>query len=311
MTLISIVGPTGSGKTDFAVRLACELGRRGSEIGPAPIISTDSRQVYRGMAIGTAQPTTEQQRAVTHYFIADRDPNERFTCADFEREAMLRLKNLFTRHEYVVAVGGSGLYIDALCNGLDTLPDIDPEIRNELARKLLNEGLKPLLEELRRLDPVYYGSVDRHNPPRVLRALEVCRQTGVPFSSLRTGNSVSTKTKVSRPFDIIKIGIDLPRNELYARIDRRVDEMMTSGLEAEARILYPMRHLPALQTVGYRELNGYFNGEYSLERAVELIKRNSRRYAKRQLTWFRRDDEIRWFHPIDLAGAIEYITRKS
>ncbi len=291
-TLTVIVGPTGSGKSDLAVKLATELG--------APILSTDSRQVYRGMAIGTAQPTAEQLAAVPHYFIADREPTERFTCADFEREALALLDELFRTHPHVVAVGGSGLYIDALCGGLDPMPDLDETLREELIARLANEGLAPLLEQLRQLDPVYYERVDRRNQARVVRALEVCLATGRPFSEQRTG------TKTVRPFGIEKIGIDMPRPELYARIDARVDAMMAAGLEAEARALHPLRHLPALQTVGYSELFDHFDGFYtdaegrplssdkSLARAVELIKRNSRRYAKRQLTWFRRDPSIRW-----------------
>jgi tRNA dimethylallyltransferase len=290
--LTVIVGPTASGKSAAAVRLAVQLS--------APIISTDSRQVYRGMAIGTAQPTPEELAAVRHYFIADREPTERFTCADFEREALALLAELFKTHSDVVAVGGSGLYVNALCGGLDPLPDIDPALRAELTAMREREGLTPLLEMLRERDPAYYEQVDRCNPARVQRALEVCLQTGRPYSELRTGRSTP------RPFEIVKIGIDLPRPELYRRIDARVDEMMAAGLEAEARALYPLKHLPALQTVGYSELFDHFDGLYtdsdgeplspeqSLARAVELIKRNSRRYAKRQLTWFRRDPTIQW-----------------
>ncbi len=293
--LTVIVGPTGSGKSDMAVEIAQSLG--------APIISTDSRQVYRGMAIGTAQPTAEQLRAVPHYFIADREPTERFTCADFEREALALLEKLFKTHQHVVAVGGSGLYVDALCEGLDPLPDVDPALREELSRRLADEGLEPLTEQLKGLDPIYYITVDRRNPARVVRALEVCLQTGRPFSELRTG------ARATRPFEIRKIGIDLPRPELYARIDARVDAMMAAGLESEARSLHHLRHLPALQTVGYSELFDHFDGLYtgadgqplppreSLARAVELIKRNSRRYAKRQMTWFRRDPSIVWSNP--------------
>ncbi len=290
--LVVIVGPTGSGKSEAAVRMAARLG--------APIISTDSRQVYRGMRIGTAQPTEEQLRAVPHYFIADREPSERFTCADFEREALELLDELFKKHSRVIAVGGSGLYVDALCGGLDPLPDIDPSLRSELSERVARKGLDSLVEELRRRDPAYYEVVDRQNRARVQRALEVCLQTGRPFSELRTG------AKAARPFEIVKLGIDLPRPELYARIDARVDAMMAEGLEAEARALYPLKDLPALRTVGYSELFDHFDGLYldasgrplspeaSLARAVELIKRNSRRYAKRQMTWFRRDPEIQW-----------------
>jgi tRNA dimethylallyltransferase len=246
------------------------------------------------MRIGTAQPTEEQLQAVPHYFIADREPTERFTCADFEREALALLDELFKTHRDVIAVGGSGLYIDALCGGVDPLPDVDPVLRKELNDRLSREGLEPLVELLREKDPAFWEMVDRQNPARVLRALEVCIQTGRPFSELRTG------VKAVRPFEIRKTGIDMPRPELYRRIDARVDAMMAAGLEEEALGLYPLRDLPALQTVGYRELFDHFDGLYtdsdgrpltpekSLARAVELIKRNSRRYAKRQMTWFRR-----------------------
>jgi tRNA dimethylallyltransferase len=304
-----IVGPTGSGKSDFAVRLAQRIG--------APVISTDSRQVYRGMSIGTAQPTEEQINAVPHHFIADRPPTERFTCGDFEREALAKLNELFKTHTHVVAVGGSGLYIDALCDGLDPMPDLDPALRKTLTDRLERDGLAPLLDELRTLDPVHYEVVDRANPARVIRALEVCLATGRPFSEQRTGASLrksaqertgsaqNSGAQTQRPFDIVKIGIDLPRAELYARIDSRVDAMMAAGLEQEARALHPLKHLPALQTVGYSELFAYFDGEYDLARAVELIKRNSRRYAKRQMTWFRRDESIRWLTPDELKNPPE------
>lgn len=292
-TLIVIAGPTGSGKTDLAVELALHFG--------APVISSDSRQVYRGMAIGSAQPSAEQLAAVPHYFIADRDVTDRFTCADFEREALSLLQRLFTTYRRVVMVGGSGLYAEALCNGLDEMPDVDPELRETLNKRLLSEGLEVLLEELLALDPDYYGKVDRQNSARVLRALEVCLLTGKPYSSLRTG------TPAVRPFRVIKIGVDMDRTELYKRIELRVDAMMDAGLESEARQLYPYRHLPSLQTVGYRELFGYFDGEYTLEHAVWLIKRNSRRYAKRQSTWFSHDTRMGWFHPSDVEKIISHI----
>ena len=293
-TLILITGPTGSGKTDLSIALARRFG--------APVLSADSRQVYRGMKIGSAQPSGLQLAAVPHYFIADRDVTERFTCADFEREALELLDRLFMEHKYVMAVGGSGLYIDALCNGFDVLPDVDVELRKELTEKLSREGLEALVEQLRELDLEYCETVDRQNPARVMRALEVCLQTGKPFSSLRTGS------KTERPFRIIKIGVTMDRAELYGRIDRRVDMMMDGGLEDEARALYPFRALPSLQTVGYRELFACFDGEYGPDHAVELIKRNSRRYAKRQLTWFNRDPDIRWFHPSETDAITAYIT---
>jgi tRNA dimethylallyltransferase len=255
------------------------------------------------MAIGTAQPTVEQLAAVPHHFIADREPTDRFTCADFEREALARLELLFRDHTTVVAVGGSGLYIDALCGGLDPMPDVDPVLRKELMDRLSVDGLAPLLELLREKDPAFYDTVDRANPARVVRALEVCLATGRPFSEQRSGSSLRRAAQSSRPFEIVKVGIDLPRAELYARIDARVDAMMAAGLEAEARALHPLKFLPALQTVGYSEMFAYFDGEYDLARAVELIKRNSRRYAKRQMTWFRRDPSIRWTDGSNLSEA--------
>ena len=291
--LLVIVGPTGSGKTDLSIRLARHYG--------APILSTDSRQVYRGMPIGTAQPDSDQLQAVEHHFIASHDVKDYLSCGEYAVQALSCLDRLFADHDWVVAVGGSGLYVKALCEGLDDLPAADPALRAELTRRLAAEGVDALAAELRRLDPQYYEEVDRRNPARVVRALEVCLQTGRPYSEQRSG------TRRLRPFGIVKIGIDLPREELYARIDRRVDQMVADGLEAEARALYPYRMLNALQTVGYREFFDYFEGRTSYVEAVELIKRNSRRYAKRQLTWFRRDKEIRWFGPTEDAAMIAYI----
>ena len=256
--LVVVVGPTGSGKTDLAIALAQHYG--------APIVSTDSRQFYRGMPIGTAQPTAQQLRAAEHHFIASHDITQELSCGAYEVEALALLDRLFEQHRTVIAVGGSGLYIKALCEGMDELPQ-----------------------------------VDRSNPARVVRALEVCLQTGRPFSELRLGR------RRERPFDIVKIGIEVPREELYERINRRVDAMMAEGLEAEARALYPYRHLNALRTVGYRELFDFFEGRCSRDEAVEAIKRNTRRYAKRQMTWFRRDGEIRWFRRDDLEAMFRHV----
>ncbi len=291
--LLVIVGPTGCGKTDLSIRLSRQYG--------APILSTDSRQVYRGMPIGTAQPTAEQLREAEHHFIASHDLTDELNCGEYEVQALALLEKLFAAHDYVVAVGGSGLYVRALCEGMDDLPRANEALRAELAQRLAAEGVAALAEQLRALDPVYHAEVDRSNPARVLRALEVCLETGRPYSEQRTG------TRRSRPFEIVKIGIDMPRDVLYERINRRVDQMLAEGLEAEARALYPYRALNALQTVGYRELFDFFDGRTTRDEAVELIKRNSRRYAKRQLTWFRRDSEIRWFAPDDFQAITDYI----
>ena len=292
-TLIVIGGPTGSGKSALAVEIAKHFG--------APIISTDSRQVYRDMAIGTAQPTKEELEAVPHYFIADREVEDDFNCGRYEVEALALLDRLFAENKYVVAVGGSGLYIQALCSGMDALPEADEKIRAGLKQRLEQEGLDSLVEELQRLDPAYAEVVDRCNPARVMRALEVCISTGRPYSEQRSG------TITERPFNIIKIATDMPRDILYERINRRVDIMVEEGLVEEVRNLYPKRELNALQTVGYRELFDYFDGKCSLNEAIELIKRNSRRYAKRQMTWFRRDEEFKWFAPSDIESIIKYI----
>ena len=292
-TLIVVVGATGSGKTDLSLRLATHFA--------APILSTDSRQVYRGIPIGTAQPTAEQLATAEHHFIASHELTDNFSCGEYEVQALARLEELFQKHDHVVAVGGSGLYIQALCEGMDDLPHADEELRKSLTDRLKSEGIESLAEELKRLDPEYYEQVDRQNPSRVLRAVEVCLQTGKPYSSLRTGE------KRKRDFRIVKVGIDWERETLYDRINRRVDMMIDEGLEAEARAVYHLRHLNSLQTVGYREMFDYFDGTISRDEAIELIKRNSRRYAKRQMTWFRRDEEIRWFSPTEFDSMIDFL----
>ena len=291
--LIVIVGATGSGKTDLSLTLAAHYH--------APIISTDSRQFYRGIPIGTAQPTAEEQERVEHHFINCFDIEQEFNCGTYERAALERLEELFERHSTVVAVGGSGLYVKALCEGIDELPDADKTLRETLMQQLKEEGLESLLAELRKSDPEYYEMVDRRNPSRVLRAVEVCRATGLPYSSLRKGE------RKRRNFEIVKVGIDMTREELYDRINRRVERMMEDGLEAEARAMLPHRKCNALHTVGFSEMFDYFDGLTTREEAVELIKRNTRRYAKRQMTWFRRDAEVRWFERPEVTEVIEYI----
>ena len=296
-TLIVVVGPTGSGKSALAVELAKHYG--------APVISTDSRQVYRGLRIGTAQPTADELAAAKHYFIADREVEDNFNCGRYETEALALLEELFKTNRYVVAVGGSGLYVKALCEGMDSLPEADDEVRQMLKSRLESEGIGSLVEELRRLDPKYAEEVDLCNPARVMRALEVCLTTGKPYSEQRSC------TVAERWFNIVKIGTDMPRDVLYERIDRRVDMMVEEGLVEEARAMYPKRELNSLQTVGYREMFDYFDGTITLAEAIELVKRNSRRYAKRQLTWFRRDEEIGWFVPTELDKIVEFIDSKS
>lgn len=290
--LIVIVGPTGSGKTDLSIAVARRF--------EAPILSADSRQVFEGMAIGTAQPSPEQLAAVPHHFVASHKITEHYTCGRYAAEALALLDRLFAEHPTVVVVGGSGLYVDALTEGVDDLPEHDPELRE----RLRNTPPEELLAQLRELDTEYYDRVDRHNPQRIVRAVEVCMLTGRPYSEQRTGR------RAARDFEVVKIGTRLPREVLYERIDRRVDAMMAAGLEAEARKLYPHRALNALQTVGYRELFDHFDGLITLDRAVELIKRNSRRYAKRQLTWFGRDETITWFDPADVAAVTDFLEGK-
>lgn len=292
-TLIVIAGPTGSGKSALAVRIAQHYN--------APIISTDSRQFYRGLAIGTAQPTKEELAAAKHYFIADREVEDDFNSGKYETEALRLLDKLFKDNEYVVAVGGSGLYIQALCDGMDAMPEANDEVRQQLKERLQNEGLAVLADELRQRDPEYYDRVDRSNPARVMRALEVCIVTGRTYTEQRSGE------KAERSFNIIKIATDMPRDILYDRINRRVDMMVAEGLVEEARRVYHKRHLNALQTVGYREMFDYFDGITTLDEAIELIKRNSRHYAKRQMTWFRRDTQFSWFAPSDLDTIIAHI----
>lgn len=294
--LIVVVGPTASGKTALSITLAERLG------APSlPILSADSRQVYRGMAIGTAQPSPEERARALHYLVDNHEVTEIYTAGDYEREALETLDELFKIHDCVVAVGGSGLYIDALCHGLDALPEADPALRAELEKRWTFDRVG-LLAELRRLDPDHFAQVDRANPRRVVRALEVCLKSGAPYSTLRRKNAPK------RAFDILKIGIEMPRAQLYERIDRRVERMMEAGLEAEARALYPQRALSALQTVGYREMFDHFDEKITREQAVELIQRNTRRYAKRQMTWFSKDASIRWFAPDEIEKIVYFCT---
>lgn len=289
-TLVVLVGPTGVGKTDLSIALAKHLD--------SPIISSDSRQFYKELLVGTAPPTPLQLQEVQHYFIHSRSIIEDYTSGRFELDALALIAELFKTHNSLLMVGGSGLYIDAVCQGIDAVPSTESELRNTIIARLENEGLQALQQELQELDPTTYNEIDINNPQRVMRALEVCIATGKRYSDLK-----QIKAK-ERDFNVIKIGLNRDREELYQRINLRVDKMLEDGLLEEARALYPQRNLNALKTVGYKELFDYFDGNITLEKAVELIKRDSRRYAKRQLTWFARYDDIRWFHPDDIAGVI-------
>jgi len=292
-TLVVLLGPTGVGKTALSVRIA---GHFRTEI-----ISCDSRQLYREMSIGTAVPEQGQLAQIPHHFIQSNSVSEPYNAARFETEVLERLQSLFVSHSLVLMTGGSMLYIDAVCNGIDDLPDIDPELRSTLVERLKMDGIERLRAELKLLDPDYYQEVDLQNPVRIIHALEICYSTGRTFSSQRT------KTSKERSFCILKIGLNRDRAELYDQINRRVDGMMLSGLEAEARSLLPYRDLNTLHTVGYRELFDYFDGLTTLAEAVERIKANSRKYARKQLTWFRKDKTIHWFHPDQEAEIMQLI----
>ena len=279
--LIILLGPTAVGKTDTSIALAEQFC--------SPIISCDSRQLYRQMSIGTAVPSAEQLARVKHYFIQDHDVQEIYTAGKYELEAIALIEKLFNEgHDTLVMTGGSGFYIDAVCNGLDDFPPADQELRARLTDRLRKEGVEALRMELKMLDPESYKAVDIANGQRVVRALEVCLMTGRPFSSFKTN------PQKKRNFEIEKIGLMRPRDELYRRIDARAARMIEDGLVEEVRGLLPLRDLPALQTVGYKEIFGYLDGEYGLDWALELIQRNTRRYAKRQMTWWARDKEIKW-----------------
>lgn len=278
--IVIVLGPTAVGKTDYSIELALSLG--------SPVVSCDSRQIFREMKIGTAAPSAEQLARVRHYFIGSNPVTDNYTAGRYETEALALLDELFKSCETVVFCGGSGLYIDALCNGLDDFPPADRIIREQLNERLRTEGLESLRFLLRRLDPESYETVDIANPQRVVRALEVTIATGRKFSSFKTS------PHRDRPFLIEKRGLTRPREELYRRIDRRVDLMLEAGLEEEARRLLPYRSLPSLNTVGYKEMFDYFDGRIPYEEAVRLIKRNTRHYAKKQLTWWARDDSIEW-----------------
>lgn len=266
-----------------------------------PIINADSRQIYRELKIGTARPTDEQIQAVRHYFVGTLGLDDYYSSSLFEQQVLQLLDQLFQTSDYALLTGGSMMYIDAVCDGIDDIPTIDEETRRLMKQRLADEGLEALCEELRRLDPEYYEIVDHQNPRRVVHALEICTMTGKTYTSFRR------RERRQRPFRIVKIALNRPREELYERINRRVDQMMSDGLLDEARALYPKKELNALNTVGYKELFDYLDGRWPLEEAVERIKGNTRRYARKQLTWYKKDEQIRWFHPDDKQSIIDYI----
>lgn len=292
-TLIVLVGPTAVGKTQLNLAIARRFG--------IPIINADSRQIFAELPIGTAAPTERERQEAEHFFVGNKQITDYYSASMFETDVINLLDRLFLRHDTALLSGGSMMYIDAVCNGIDDLPTIDNETRLAVKRKLETQGLPALVEELRRLDPEHYRIVDQRNPRRVCHAVEICRMTGTTYSSFRK------KEVKQRPFRILKIGLNRPREELYARINTRVLEMMETGLEAEARSVYPQRGMNSLNTVGYKELFTHFDGQISKEEAVRQIQSHTREYMRKQLTWFKRDAQIKWFHPDNPAEILNYI----
>lgn len=295
LTLIIIVGPTGVGKTQASLAIASHF--------QCDVISADSRQLYRHMSIGTASPTAEELSVVPHHFVQILSPDAPYNASNYETDVLELLPDLFQKNPVQVMVGGSMMYIDAICKGIDDIPDVDPEVRDQLKLQLELEGIESLRLQLKVLDPVTYDKVDLKNPARVLHAVEVCLTTGKAYSSFLK------KTPKKRPFNIVKVGIDMPREKLYQRINNRVVKMMEEGLEDEVKKLMPFRHCNALNTVGYKEMFAYLDGKIKLPRAIDLIQRNSRRYAKKQLTWFRKDSNTQWFSPSNEAEIFSYLKK--
>lgn len=293
-TLITLQGPTGVGKTELSLRLA--------EFFDTCILNADSRQVYRDIPIGTAAPTEAERQRVPHHFVGMLALDDYYSAAQYESD-VLRLLNdeVFPQKDVAILSGGSMMYIDAVCKGIDDIPTIDAETREMMRERYEREGLEPLAEELRLLDPDYYAECDIRNPKRVVHALEICYMTGRTYTSFRV------RRKAHRPFRIIKVGLQREREELYDRINRRVDSMMQDGWLDEARRVLPFRHCNSLNTVGYKELFKYLDGEWELDFALEKIRRNTRVYSRKQMTWFRRDEEVRWFHPEDGNGILDYL----
>ena len=295
-TLIVLIGPTGIGKTELSLQIA--------ERYHTEIISSDSRQIYRDLPIGTAAPTQEQLNRVRHHFVGTLSLDDYYSAARFEEEVIALLPSLFSVHRQVVMTGGSMMYIDAVCKGIDDLPTIDNETRACVLKKYQEEGLDAIRAELKLLDPLYYQQVDLKNHKRIIHAIEICRITGRPYSSLRT------QQEKDRPFRILKIGLQREREELFRRINDRTESMLHQGWLEEARSVYPFRHLNALNTVGYKELFQYLDGNWSLSEAIEKIKRNTRVYAKKQITWFKKDNRIAWFHPDQVDEIFAHIDKQ-
>lgn len=293
-TLVVVLGPTGVGKTELCLTLAEHL--------ETPIVNADSRQIFKELPIGTAAPTPEQQRRVTHYFVGNHHIEDYYSAAMYEEDVMHLLQDdLFKTHDTVLLTGGSMMYIDAVCKGIDDIPTVRDDIRNWMKKRLEKEGLEVLVEELHQMDPEHWNIVDKKNPRRVVHALEICHQTGKTYTSFRTAE------KKQRPFRIIKIGLNRDRAQLYDRINQRVWMMMEEGLEEEAKSVYAKKGLTALRTVGYKEMFAYFDGEIDNEEAIRQIQSHSREYMRKQLTWFKRDEEIKWFEPDNIKEIINYI----
>ncbi len=293
-TLVIVLGPTGVGKTELCLQLAEHLG--------TPVINADSRQIFAELPIGTAAPSKEQQRRVKHFFVGNHHIQDYYNASMYEEDVLKLLPQIFHSHSHrALLSGGSMMYIDAVCKGIDDIPTVDEHTRTLMKQRLSGEGLPTLVAELKRLDPEHWEIVDKKNPRRVIHALEICHMTGRTYTSFRT-NQIKR-----RPFNIIKIGLDRDREELYKRINNRVLKMMEEGLEDEARALYPLRGLNALNTVGYKELFAFFDGSINREEAVRQIQSNSRRYMRKQLTWFKHDEQIRWFHPDNIKEIINYL----
>ena len=295
-TLIVITGPTAVGKTQLCLDIARHFD--------IPVINADSRQIYKELSIGTAKPTDAEMQGIKHYFVGTLSLHDYYSASLFEQQAIEVLEDLFKTGNYALMSGGSMMYIDAVCDGIDDIPTIDDLTRETMKRRLDEEGLERLCEELQRLDPEYYAIVDRQNPKRVVHALEICTMTGKTYTSFRK------RAKKERPFRIVKIGLNRDREELYGRINARVDQMMQQGLLKEATSFYNLKSLNALNTVGYKELFNYIEGRWPLDEAVERIKGNTRRYARKQLTWYKKDPNIRWFHPDQKEDIINYILSK-